>query len=223
MKPCLPSSPPPSLSLPAPTGRRFAALAGALRARLHRLGSALGAPARRHRLGAALAPALLVLALSGCAGPSVSDYAAEQPVLDLSRYFDGTVTAHGLFTDRSGQVVKRFSVVMKCSWQGDEGVLDEDFTYADGSKQKRVWRLKKLGGGRYSGTADDVVGSASGQTAGNAFNWKYTLSLPVDGKVYEVQFDDWMYLMDDKVMLNKAVMSKFGIRLGEVTLAFYKP
>jgi hypothetical protein len=209
--------------LPAPTGRRFAALAGALRARLHRLGSALGAPARRHRLGAALAPALLVLALSGCAGPSVSDYAAEQPVLDLSRYFDGTVTAHGLFTDRSGQVVKRFSVVMKCSWQGDEGVLDEDFTYADGSKQKRVWRLKKLGGGRYSGTADDVVGSASGQTAGNAFNWKYTLSLPVDGKVYEVQFDDWMYLMDDKVMLNKAVMSKFGIRLGEVTLAFYKP
>jgi hypothetical protein len=45
-------------------------------------------------------------------------------------------------------------------------------------------------------------------------------ALPVDGKVYEVQFDDWMYLMDDRVMLNKAVMSKFGIRLGEVTLSF---
>jgi NAD(P)-dependent dehydrogenase (short-subunit alcohol dehydrogenase family) len=45
----------------------------------------------------------------------------------------------------------------------------------------------------------------------------------VDGKVYEVQFDDWMYLMDERVMLNKAVMSKFGIRLGEVTLSFYKP
>jgi hypothetical protein len=29
--------------------------------------------------------------------------------------------------------------------------------------------------------------------------------------------------MDDKVMLNKAVMSKFGIYLGEVTLSFYKP
>jgi hypothetical protein len=45
----------------------------------------------------------------------------------------------------------------------------------------------------------------------------------VDGSVYEVQFDDWMYLMDNKVMLNKAQMSKFGIRLGEVTLSFYKP
>ena len=76
---------------------------------------------------------------------------------------------------------------------------------------------------RYSGRADDVVGVAQGQAAGNALNWRYTLALPVDGKVYEVQFDDWMYLMDERVMLNKAVMSKFGFRLGEVTLSFYKP
>jgi hypothetical protein len=32
-----------------------------------------------------------------------------------------------------------------------------------------------------------------------------------------------MVLMDERVMLNKAVMSKFGIRLGEVTLSFHKP
>jgi Protein of unknown function (DUF3833) len=49
------------------------------------------------------------------------------------------------------------------------------------------------------------------------------LSLPVDGKTYEVQFDDWMYLVSDKVMLNRAVMSKFGFRLGEVLLSFTKP
>ncbi|MAK55160.1 MAG: hypothetical protein CML17_04875, partial [Pusillimonas sp.] len=34
--------------------------------------------------------------------------------------------------------------------------------------------------------------------------------------------DDWMFLMNDKVMLNRATMSKFGIRLGEVTLSFHK-
>ena len=64
---------------------------------------------------------------------------------------------------------------------------------------------------------------AQGRAAGNALRWQYTLKLPVDGKTYEVQFDDWMYLMDERVMLNKAVMSKFGITLGEVTLAFTKP
>ena len=166
----------------------------------------------------------LALGLAGCASvPTLADYAGQQPILDLRSYFDGEITAHGIFTDRSGKVVKRFKVLMKCRWNGDEGVLDEDFSYSDGSKQRRVWTLKKLANGRYTGTADDVVGVALGEAAGNALRWSYTLRLPVDDKVYEVQFDDWMYLMDEHTLLNKAVMSKFGFRLGEVTLAFYKP
>ena len=66
-----------------------------------------------------------------------------------------------------------------------------------------------------------MVSEASGQVAGNAFRWAYTLRLPVDGNTYEVQFDDWMYLIDGRVMLNRATMSKFGFRLGEVTLSFH--
>lgn len=174
---------------------------------------------RRHLLTVGLASAAL---LSGCAGPQVAQYASEKPVLDLRSYFSGTLDAYGVFTDRSGEVVKRFTVVMRCQWNGDDGVLDEEFTYSDGTKQKRVWRMKHLGNGRFSGTADDVVGVALGEQQGNAFRWGYTLLQPVDGKTYEVQFDDWMYLMDERVMLNKATMSKFGIRLGEVTLSFVK-
>ena len=176
---------------------------------------------------AAVAVALPLLAgLTGCASPQVSDYAAEQPTLDLRQYFKGTVDAYGVFTDRSGKVIKRFTVVMTCSWQGppgfETGVLDEAFTYSDGSTDRRIWTLKRSADGRYVGTAADVLGEAAGQEKGNAFRWGYTLKLPVDGKIVEVQFDDWMYLMSDKVMLNKAVMSKFGIRLGEVTLTFVK-
>jgi hypothetical protein len=162
------------------------------------------------------------LALGGCASQQIEGYAGEAPALDLQQYFNGTLDAYGVFTDRSGTVVKRFSVVMVCQWQGDEGTLDEDFSYSDGSKQKRVWHLKKLPDGRYTGTAGDVLGTAQGQTSGNTFHWNYTLNLPVDGKTYEMQFDDWMYLMNERVMLNKASMRKFGIGLGEVTLSFYK-
>nr|WP_315426967.1 DUF3833 domain-containing protein [uncultured Albidiferax sp.] len=166
-------------------------------------------------------------ALAGCAGPQVADYANQTPKLDLRSYFNGRLDAYGVFTDRSGKVVKRFTVLMVCSWSGDDGVLDESFTYSDGTTQKRVWRLHREADGhgtvRYRGRADDVVGAAVGEQSGNAFNWRYTLALPVDGTVYHVQFDDWMYLVTDKVMLNKARMSKLGIHLGEVTLSFTKP
>ena len=163
------------------------------------------------------------LLLGACASaPTPADYTNEQPVLDLPTYFNGTLTAHGIFTDRAGKVARRFTVLMKCNWVGDDGTLDEDFTYSDVKKERRIWKLKKLPGGKYTGTAGDVVGTAQGESAGNALRWAYTLRLPVGDSVYEVQFDDWMYLMDDRTMINKAVMSKFGIRLGEVTLAFQK-
>ena len=172
---------------------------------------------------------LAVLVLSGlfaCSSPSVTQYENQQPYLDLSEYFNGTIDAYGIFTDRSGEVKKRFTVLLVAEWKVVDGkkvgTLDESFEYSDGTKQKRVWTLTETAQGKYIGRADDVVGDALGESSGNALNWAYTLALPVDGTVYHVQFNDWMYLVTPKVMLNKAKMSKFGIDLGEVTLSFYK-
>ena len=173
-----------------------------------------------------LSAVLALTLVAGCAGPQIADYANEKPTLDMRTYFNGKIDAYGVFTDRSGKVVKRFTVVMDCSWSGppgqEVGVLDEDFTYSDGTKDRRIWTLKRSADGKYTGTASDVLGQANGEVQGNAFRWAYTLKLPVDGKIIEVQFDDWMYLMNDKVMLNLAEMSKFGFKLGEVALTFVK-
>ena len=174
---------------------------------------------RRHALLTLLAGTAV---LTSCANPQVTDYAQERPLLELDRYFTGRVLAHGVFQKRNGAVARRFTVVMDCHWEGNQGVLDEAFTYSDGTTERRIWRLTKHTDGRYTGTAGDVVGEAQGQTSGNAFRWNYTLRLPVDGKEYEVQFDDWMFLVDDRVLLNRATMSKFGVTLGEVLLSFTK-
>lgn len=160
--------------------------------------------------------------LTGCSSTQVQDYKSEKPEFVLDDYFNGNLEAHGFFQDRSGKVVKRFKVIMKATWNGKTGTLNEDFQYSDGTKSKRIWTLEKHADGKYTGTASDVIGKASGEAAGNAFRWKYTLDLPVDDKTYQVQFDDWMYLLEDGIMLNKSKMSKFGFDLGEVTLVFFK-
>ena len=173
-----------------------------------------------------LAGVFLVLSVLACSSPTVTQYAQENPALDLSEYFNGTIDAYGIFTDRSGNVQKRFTVLMVAKWSVVDGkktgILDESFDYSDGTKQKRIWTLVEVSPGKFIGTADDVIGEAIGSSSGNALNWAYTLALPVDQSIYHVQFDDWMYLVTPKVMINKAKMSKFGIDLGEVTLSFYK-
>lgn len=160
--------------------------------------------------------------LTACSSVTVKDYAQEKPVLKLEEYFNGTLDAHGVFQGRDGMIKQRFHVLIKASWKDGVGTLDEDFTYSDGTKSRRVWTLRPQGNGKYTGTASDVVGEAKGEVAGNAFHWKYVLDLKVGEKTYRVNFDDWMWLMDDKVMLNKSAMSKFGFHLGDVILSFSK-
>lgn len=169
-----------------------------------------------------LTAAAVWLGLGGCSVTGVEQYRDAQPTLDLKTYLNGTLDAWGIFQGRSGEVQKRFQVVINAQWQGNTGVLDEHFRWSDGTSSRRVWTLVQQADGSFRGTADDVVGEAVGEIAGNALRWRYVLALPVDGKVYHVDFDDWMFLMDNKVMMNRSYMSKWGIGLGEVTLTFIK-
>ncbi|MBY0238093.1 MAG: DUF3833 domain-containing protein [Burkholderiaceae bacterium] len=163
---------------------------------------------------------LLLAILAGCAGPDVQHYRAQQPVLDLAVYFNGTVDAWGMFQSRGGVVEKRFHVTITGTVGDGTLTLDEQFLYDDGSRQRRVWHLTRAADGRWQGRADDVKGTAQGELAGNALRWQYTLLLPVSGRTYEMAFDDWMFLIDDCTMINRASMAKFGIELGQVTLMF---
>lgn len=171
-----------------------------------------------------LALLLLVTVLAGCAGVDPSSYRTEQPALDLARYFAGVLEGHGMVLDRGGSVQRRFVVRIQATWSGDVGTLDEDFTWSDGRKERRVWTLRRAAadGSHWVGTAPDVIGEAHGVVAGNALNWRYTLDLATDSGRYKIAFDDWMFLIDDRVMLNRAVMSFFGVRVGEVLISFRK-
>lgn len=171
-------------------------------------------PSRRTLLLAASA------SLAGCAAPEVSHYAGQQPELLPERYFNGALDAWGTFTNFRGEVMQRFVVTLQCRWQGPDGVLEEDFVFADGKRQRRVWKIRKTGDGTYEGTADDVVGPALGRAAGSALHWRYTLALPVDGRVRHVEMDDWMYLLTPELLINRTAMRKFGITVGEVAIAF---
>ena len=159
---------------------------------------------------------------SGCATLTPQDYAGEKPKLDLATYFNGKVEGWGMVQDRSGKVLRRMVVVLECTWKGNEGVLDESFQWSDGKTEKRVWKIRK-DGDRYIGTAGDVVGEARGEASGNALRWNYVLALPVGDSVYNMDMDDWMWMIDDKTLANRTTMSKFGVRVAEISIFFRKP
>ncbi|WP_194790833.1 DUF3833 domain-containing protein [Pseudomonas sp. UFMG81] len=163
---------------------------------------------------------LACLLLGSCGNVGVEHYAREQPGLDLAAFFSGPVQAWGMFQKRSGEVVKRFHVRIDSRREGQQLILDEHFVYSDGTRQQRTWTLTPDGAGRWRGRAGDVIGEAAGEVAGNALRWRYQLDLPVDGRHWTVDMDDWMYLMDQDTLINRTRMSKLGVEVGQVTLFF---
>ena len=153
----------------------------------------------------------------------LEDFSNAKQTFVLEEYFAGKTTAWGLYEDRFGTVKRQFVVDITGSWDGKQLILDEDFTFADGEKSTRQWRITKLADGRYEGRADDVIGVATGRQSGNALSWRYVLDLKIsDQSTLAVTFDDWMFLQPGGVLMNRARMSKFGIELGQVTISFMK-
>lgn len=161
-------------------------------------------------------------ATAGCVSTRVEDFADSPRTLKLEDYFAGQTTAYGVFEDRFNKVRRQFKVDMTGTVQGDTLTLDERFFYDDGERDTRTWVIEILGNGRYRGTAGDVPEPAQGRAAGNAFNWKYKVDLKVGDGTWRVSFDDWMYLLEDDVLLNRAYVKRFGVTIGEVTIAFRK-
>lgn len=179
------------------------------------------------RLSDLFAPSLAVATSAalagGCvAGPQLAEFADAPRELVLEDYFAGKTTAYGIFEDRFGKVRRSFKVDITGTVADGVLTLDERFIYDDGERDTRVWTINILGNGKYRGTAGDVPGEAEGRVEGNAFNWKYKVDLKVGDSVWNVGFDDWMYLLEDGVLINRAYVTRFGIRIGEVTIAFQK-
>lgn len=159
--------------------------------------------------------------LSGC-GPKIEDYAENTPKMSIQEFFTGDIKAWGIVQDWRGKVSRRFHVDMKGSWVGDEGTLEESFAYDDGKTQKRVWKIKKMPDGSYEGRADDIIGVATGSNMGNAAQWNYVMDLPVGDTTYHVRFDDWMWQMDEKTLMNRSYLKKFGVGVAELTIFMQK-
>lgn len=152
-----------------------------------------------------------------------ADFKDTAPRLVIEDYFVGKTQAWGIFEDRFGRLRRQFTVDISGTWDGQDLILDERFKYADGERDRRIWKIRKTGDHSYEGRAGDVIGTAKGEAYGNALNWRYDMDLKVGDGTLRVHFNDWMFLQPSGVLLNRATVTKLGVRIGSVTLAFMKP
>ncbi|GAK84369.1 putative lipoprotein precursor [Vibrio ponticus] len=162
-----------------------------------------------------------LLALMGC-GTQLDDYKQSSPNFALFDYFQGDVKAWGIVQDFSGKKTRSFEVDIVGTIEGNKLTLVEDFIYSDGVEEQRIWNIERLEDGSYQGTAQDIIGTATGAEQGNAMRWQYDFELPYDGSTITVAMDDWLFRQDDKHLFNITKVKKFGVQVATVTIFFQK-
>lgn len=160
--------------------------------------------------------------LCSCSASGPSMYQGTQPIMAFDQFFNGPIRGWGLVQNRSGKVIKQFDIDMLGTWQGNQGTLEEHFKYYDGKTMDRVWHITKQSDNSFTARASDIVGEASGASAGTAIKWNYVMRVEAGGSTYNIAFDDWMFQMRDGAVLNRSYMKKFGVRVGEITVFMQK-
>ena len=168
---------------------------------------------------------ILLFLITSCSNNSAmkpEDFKNKEPRLIIEEYLSGNVKAWGVLQNRSGKVTRQFSADLNGTWDGKQLVLKEKFNWDDGEVQDREWKINKIDENNYEGTAGDVVGKAKGYSYGPAFKFEYVLLVPVNGREIKITFDDWIFMQDERVAINRAKMTKFGIKVAELTVMFVK-
>lgn len=161
-------------------------------------------------------PALGLLAslLGACASPPQAPATTAAPPLALEAFFPGRTEGDGVFTNSWTGSARRFRVVIDGTWDGSVLTLVEDFDYVDGEKDRKTWQLRRTGPGTFRGTREDVVGDARAWTEAKVVRLEYTVKLGG----WTVDFADVLALRDDGSLLNRAIVGKWGLRVGRVEL-----
>ena len=167
---------------------------------------------------------IVTILLTNCSGNNMKpiDFKDQKPRLIIEKYLSGNVKAWGILQNRSGKVIRQFTADLNGKWDGKQLVLDEKFIWNDGEIQTRQWKIDKIDEHNYEGTAGDVVGKAKGYSYGPAFKFEYVLLVPVKGREMKITFDDWIFMQDEKIAINRATLTKFRFKVGELTVFFKK-
>ena len=89
-------------------------------------------------------------------------------------------------------------------------LLDQVVTRGARAPEKRQWRIRQAGPGRYTGTLSDAAGPLAGDVRGNRLH----LSYPMKGGMHAEQ---WIYLQPDgRTALNRMAITKFGITVARL-------
>lgn len=154
---------------------------------------------------------LSAVVLFGCgAKPIEPERGTAEPVFNAESFFLGRTRGDGSLKIRL-RAAQRIQVEGRGRIDPDGTlVLDQIVTRGARPPQKRQWRIRADGPGRYTGTLTDAVGGIEGAVRGNLLHLSYEMK-------GGVRAQQWIYLQPDgRTAINRMAITKFGMTVARL-------
>ena len=142
--------------------------------------------------------------------------------LEFEKFFTGEVVAKGnliLFFPK--KLVKNVYVVFKGIFKNNKLKLIEK--YIEGEKKiTRNWSFEKKSNSLFIGSEKNVKGKIVVHINKNNLKMRYYFKLLIWKFTVTVLINDYMFLINEKEIVNTTYVSKFGINLAKVVLLYKK-
>lgn len=155
------------------------------------------------------------LPLGACATTPASP-TAPAGRLTLVDAFRGRTVGDGVFRVPIAGLERRFRATLNGRYDGRTLTVVEDFVFADGETDRLTWRFTRVSPGRWTGTREDVVGTADVREGPSEIRLDYTADARSRGTITRLGFSDVIYRRADGVIVNEAIVTRFGVPIGSV-------
>lgn len=92
----------------------------------------------------------------------------------------------------------------------------EDFLYDDGQEDRLTWVFDRIGPGRWEGRREDTAGTARVEEDGRLIRLSYLADFRSTGGVTRLGFADVIYRPAPDLVVNDAVVTRWGLPIGTV-------
>lgn len=155
-----------------------------------------------------------VLPVAACA--TVPPPPARALPITLVEAFRGRSLGAGVFRAPLAGIERRFTARLHGRLRGDTLTVVEDFVYDDGQEDRLTWVFTRTGEGTWDGRREDTVGTAKVVEDGREIRLTYLADFRSTSGVTRLGFADVIYRPAPGLVVNDAVVTRWGLPIGTV-------
>ena len=143
--------------------------------------------------------------------------------LTLVEAFEGRTVGQGVFRAPLAGIERRFTADLNGRLSGDTLTVVEDFVYEDGQQDRLTWVFTRTGPGTWDGRREDTVGTARVTEDGRIIRLAYTADFRSTEGVTRLGFEDVIFRPAPDLVVNEAIVTRWGLPIGTVRFELRRP